>query len=66
MPISEKIIKEIHDLSVSDREKQLMLDLLDIEDLGVYQYVHPYERRIKKYIQEMDTSVDEEGSGSVK
>ena len=66
MPISEKIIKEIHDLSVSDREKQLMLDLLDIEDLGVYQYVHPYERKIKKYIQEMDTSVDEEGSGSVK
>ena len=66
MPISEKIIKEIHDLSVSDREKQLMLDLLDIEDLGVYQYVHPYERKIKKYIQEMDTSDDEEGSGSVK
>lgn len=66
MPISEKIIKEIHDLSVPDREKQLMLDLLNIEDLGVYQYVHPYERFIKKYIQEMDMSVDGEGSGSVK
>lgn len=55
MPISEKIIKEISELNVPDDEKQLMINLLNIEDEGVYQYVSPYEKQIKQYIEERNT-----------
>lgn len=51
MPISEKIINEIERISISAAEKQLMMDLLTIEDEGVYQYVGPYEKRIKAYLE---------------
>lgn len=55
MPISEKIIKEIEELNVSEDEKQLMLNLLNIEDEGVYQYVSPYEKHIKQYIEDKNS-----------
>lgn len=50
MPISEKIIEEINRLEATEAEKKLMLDILDIEDLGSYHYINLYEWKIGEFI----------------
>lgn len=55
MPISEKIIKEIQSIDASEREKSLMLQILRIEDKGVYQYTIPYEKLINAFLSSRST-----------
>lgn len=57
MPISEKIVEEINRLDATDAEKQLMLDILDIEDMGTYHYINLYEGKISEYIKKGGSSL---------
>ena len=57
MPISEKIITRINDSEVSQEEKKLMLEILQIEDKGSFRYQAEYEALIKKYIEEQKETV---------
>lgn len=50
MPISEKIIKRVKDANVTAKEKELMLEILKVEDKGVFRYSADYEKIIKDYI----------------
>lgn len=50
MPISEKIVEEINRLDATEAEKQLMLEILEVEDLGIYQYTNAYEQKIREYV----------------
>lgn len=50
MPISEKIIKRVKDANVTAKEKELMLEILKVEDKGVFRYNADYEKIIKDYI----------------
>ena len=46
MPISKKIKEEIKKLETIDDEKELMLDILELEDTGIYQFREEYSKRI--------------------
>ena len=61
MPISEKIIAEINKSDADNSEKRLMLELLTIEDEGVYRYVGPYEKLINKYLGDKESATYGEG-----
>lgn len=50
MPISKKIVEQINNSSASAREKKMMLELLEIEDRGVYRYEAAYEKVIKDFL----------------
>jgi len=51
MPISKKIIAEIENLDATEREKQLITRILELEDGGLRNYTQPYEREIGQYIE---------------
>lgn len=51
MPISEKILKQVEHSKANEDEKNLMLELLRIEDKGSFRYSEEYERLIKTYIE---------------
>ncbi len=51
MPISDKIIREIESLKVKPEVKRLLVDALEIEDEGVFQYKAKYEHLIKTYLE---------------
>jgi len=55
MPISEKIIKRVNDANATGKEKDLMLEILKVEDKGVFRYSADYERIIKDYIATLET-----------
>ena len=57
MPISEKIITRINDSEVSQEEKKLMLEILQIEDKGSFRYQAEYEAIIKKYIEDQKETI---------
>lgn len=50
MPISEKILKEVEQAKATNEEKELMLEVLQVEDKGSFRYQAEYEAIIKKYI----------------
>ena len=50
MPISEKILYEVKCLNVSEMEKTLLVDVLNLEDEGLRNYTKRYEEVIKAYI----------------
>lgn len=50
MPISEKIINRINGTNATAAEKELMLEILKVEDKGVFRYSADYEKIIKDYI----------------
>ena len=54
MPISKKILAEIEKLDASNKEKQLLTKILELEDGGLRNYTHPYEREIGHFIDEQD------------
>ena len=54
MPISEKIIREIDE---TDKLKELMKDILLLEDNGAKRWTKQYEARIKGYL-----GIEEEGA----
>ena len=57
MPISEKIITRINDSEVSQEEKKLMLEILQVEDKGSFRCQAEYEALIKKYIEEQKETI---------
>lgn len=52
MAVSKKIEKEIEKLSKEEAFKKLMMDILELESKGLYNYKSKYEELIKKYIEE--------------
>ena len=56
MPISKKIIDKVDDLKVSEAERSLMMDILDIEDKGSFRFEAAYEKAIKGYIKNVEES----------
>lgn len=52
MPISDKIKKKVNESEASTSEKNLMMQILNIEDRGAFRYQAEYESLIKKYIEE--------------
>lgn len=59
MPISEKIIKRVKDANVTAKEKELMLEILKVEDKGVFRYSADYEKIIKDYIATLEIKGDD-------
>lgn len=54
MPISEKIINRVNGANATAKEKELMLEILKLEDKGVFRYNTDYEKIIKDYIAMQD------------
>lgn len=54
MPISEKIIKRVDDANATAKEKELMIEILKVEDKGVFRYSADYEKIIKDYVATID------------
>ena len=54
MSISKKILDEIERCDATEAQKQLILQILDVEDKGTYQYAADYERLIKEYLAELN------------
>ena len=54
MPISQIILNKIVSSNVDDKQKDLMRQLLDIEDAGIYQYKSEYKKLLKSYIANED------------
>lgn len=52
MTVSKKIEKEIEKLDKEEPFKRLMMDILELESKGIYNYKSKYEELIKKYIEE--------------
>ena len=52
MAVSKKIQKEIDKLSKEETFKKLLMDILELESKGLYNYKAKYEELIKKYIEE--------------
>ena len=50
MPISGKIINEIENTDAEESLKDLMKDLLTLEDDGAKRWTKQYECKIKKYL----------------
>jgi hypothetical protein len=54
MPISEKIISRVKCANATAKEKELMIEILKVEDKGVFRYSADYEKIIKEYIAMQD------------
>lgn len=50
MPISEKIKKEIDGLNEDEQFKNLMLDILKLEDDGAKRWKNEYKKNINSYL----------------
>ena len=50
MPISEKILEQVETTAATDSQKALMLEILQIEDKGVFRYEAAYEKVIREFI----------------
>lgn len=54
MPISNKIMDQVQVACVADKEKDLMMKILQIEDKGNFRFEAAYEKAIKDFIAERD------------
>lgn len=54
MPISENIIDRVKAANASKEEKKLMMEILQIEDKGIFRYEAAYEKAIKDYLAAVD------------
>lgn len=50
MPISKKILDEVNKLDVGDKQKELIVSILTMEDEGLRNYTKKYEETIGLYI----------------
>ena len=50
MPISEKILREIDETDAEEKLKDLMKELLQLEDDGAKRWTKQYETKIKEYL----------------
>ena len=62
MPISEKLKNDINHLEIDNALKQVMQQILELEDLGGRQYKRAYEQLIDRYIEEKERN--ENGSSN--
>ena len=60
MPISENIIERVKASSATDAEKKLMIEILQIEDKGIFRYEAAYEKVIKEYLSATEKKEDVE------
>ncbi len=60
MPISQNIIDEVNKLKISEKERNLMIDILEFEDAGNYHYSDKYDGLIKDYISDAEEGDDNE------
>ena len=60
MPISENIIDRVNAAEATDEEKRLMMEILQIEDKGIFRYEAAYEKAIKDYLTATDKKEDDE------
>ncbi len=51
MPISEKIISEIDAIDADEKLKELMKDILSLEDDGARRWTKQYESKINEYLE---------------
>lgn len=54
MPISEKIVNEINKLETTEQEKDLLLEILTLEDNGAKRWKAQYENAINEHIKIKD------------
>lgn len=57
MPISQKIIDRVNAVSRTPEERQLMMDILKIEDKGNFRFDAEYEGKIKEYLAAIEKEV---------
>lgn len=55
MPISQKIIDQVNRAKATPAEKKMMIDLLTIEDKGVFRFEAAYDKVIREYIASKET-----------
>ena len=60
MPISEHIIDRVKAANATEEEKKLMMEILQIEDKGIFRYEAAYEKAIKDYLAATDKKEDDE------
>ena len=60
MPISQKIIDQVYNAKATPAEKQMMLELLEIEDRGVFRFEAAYDKVIRDYIASQDNQEETE------
>lgn len=58
MPINSKIIDQIHQLTISDSEKELMTNVLHYEEEGKFRYKTGYNELIQKHLKDCDTETE--------
>ena len=51
MAINKIILKKIDDLKIDKDEKQLLIDLLNYQERGAWQYKKQYEEIVSKYLE---------------
>lgn len=50
MPISDKILKLIHESDATDDQKALLIQILEVEDKGAFRFKESYEKILKDYL----------------
>ena len=60
MPISENIIDRVKAANATEEEKKLMMEILQIEDKGIFRYEAAYEKAIKDYLAATEQKEDDE------
>ena len=59
MPISQKIIDRVSATSTTPEEQALMMQILQIEDKGIFRFETAYEKVIKDFIVTRDKEAGE-------
>ena len=60
MPISQKIIDRVSATSTTPEEQALMMQILQIEDKGIFRFETAYEKVIKDFIVARDKEAGED------
>ena len=60
MPISQKIIDRVSATSTTPEEQTLMMQILQIEDKGIFRFETAYEKVIKDFIVARDKEAGED------
>ena len=60
MPISQKIIDRVSATSTTPEEQALMMQILQIEDKGIFRFETAYEKLIKDFIVARDKEAGED------
>lgn len=60
MPISQKIIDRVSATTTTPEEQALMMQILQIEDKGIFRFETAYEKVIKDFIVARDKEAGED------